>query len=197
MGSHFTNTLLRDLPPTLHELSLTGACSFKVPCVFPPPAQLPLTWLLLEGAQFTQNHLAGLPEGLLYLQIDVAWGCEGGFNGMGFKFATFDCTSLPSTLTTLVFNADRAPPLPPPTITAQGTFHTITAQGTLIYTNDERPRGPIELVGTLPPNLQQLVLAPEQHVDVQPSLLPEGCTLRRSQDIDSDESGFLSSDSTD
>jgi hypothetical protein len=195
-----------------------------VPCVFPPAAQLPLTWLLLEGAQFTQvcnplmfikptlsiktslsmvqisqphltpptippyhkplpypqNHLAGLPKGLLYLHIDVAWGCEGGFNGMGFKFATFDCTSLPSTLTTLVFNADRAPPHHP----------------ALIYTNDERPRGPIEQVGTLPPHLQQLMLAPEQHVDVQPSLLPRGCSLRRSQDINSDEFGFLSSDST-
>jgi hypothetical protein len=157
-GSEFTNTLLRDLPPTLTELSLTGVCRFNVPCNFPPCCN-GLTWLLLKGAIFTKNNLSNcLPQGLLYLHIDVDWTNEGGV--VGFEFGTFDCTGLPSTLTTLVFNADRR---------------------TAVLQSAATPTGPIELVGALPPSLKELVLPEKEIVDLQPSMLPEGCTVRREE----------------
>jgi hypothetical protein len=41
---------------------------------------------------------------------------------------------------------------------------------------------PLELVGTLPPSLKELVLPKEHRVDIQPSLIPKGCTVRRESD---------------
>jgi hypothetical protein len=153
LWSNFTNTLLQHLPPTCTELSLNDAFSFTLPCTFPP-----LLWLLLKGAHFTQNNLHHcLPEGLLHLHIDLGpynleSGHEDGYHDCDFK--TFDCSGLPSTLTTLVVHAWRS------------------------SANSEDTQ-PLELVGTLPPSLEVLEVSEREDVDFQPSMLPEGCSVRR------------------
>ncbi|KAJ1418556.1 hypothetical protein B484DRAFT_141701 [Ochromonadaceae sp. CCMP2298] len=152
--SNFTNALLKDLPPTLAELSLKDAFSFKVPCAFPS-----LRWLLLQGAYFTRNNLSHcLPEGLLYLDIDVGpfnveSGHEDGYHG--FEFKTFDCTGLPSTLTKLAFHAWRG------------------------SENQGEDVQPMELVGALPLSLKELEVSEKEDVVFLPSNLPEGCTVSR------------------
>jgi hypothetical protein len=175
IGSNFTNALLQYLPPTLTELSLKGVWNFNVPCTFPPCCN-GLTWLLLKGANFKHNNLSNcLPEGLLYLHIDVNEMNEYEFEG--FEFGTFDCTGLPSTLTTLVFNGVRSS-----------------------ASSSSSSAGPLELVGTLPPSLKELVLPEKENVDLQPSMLPEGCTVRREDDDyfcdgDSDDDDDVDDDS--
>jgi hypothetical protein len=189
---------LQHLPPTLTHLSLQGISSFELPTTptttttpttptiptipttptptppaptlhFPPN----LTYLLLSGAHFTQNNLTNcLPQGLLTLIIDFDFTND---TSDGYGFATFDCSGLPSTLTCLAFQAGDRP------------YKDI---------NGDPLSGPLELVGTLPSSVVELVLSEEDHIHrchtnfggrvgvglgkiaFQPSLLPKDCSVR-------------------
>jgi hypothetical protein len=95
---NFTNAMLHHLPPTLKRLAVHRSPAFDMPCQF--PAGLEVEKLVIQGANFMQPSLEGLPLGLQELVLDLSDGFTEDEYGL-YPFPTLDVTDLPPTLTVL------------------------------------------------------------------------------------------------